>query len=200
MKRLFLASGIDNEVVAEDLFRKIGKTAPVKTLCIKTATEDKERDSIPWYGDDKRSLSNAGFSLIEYTLTGKTKAELEKALSEVEVVYVSGGNTFYLLQESQKVGFIPLIQQRVKEGLIYIGSSAGSVIASPNIEPVLGLDNVELAPDIKGYAGYDLVNACVLPHWGSDNFKNRYLENTVDQIFKEKGNVLIALNNLNILK
>lgn len=194
MKHLFLASSIDSHAVALDIVRKIGKEKPLKTLLIGTATEDKEEQhDLSWLEDDKNSLRNAGFELIDFTISGKSERELSIALDSVDVVFVSGGNTFYLLQESQKTGFIKIIQDKVEKGLPYIGSSAGSVIAGPNIEPILVLDNVGLAPEINGYAGYNLVNFCVLPHWGSDHFQEPYVNN-IKQMYKE-GTSLITLTN-----
>lgn len=194
MKHLFLASSIENRSVTQDIFKKIGKSAPLKTLCIKTATEDKLRQDLSWYEDDKNGLKSAGFDVIEFSISGKSENELREALDSVDVVFVSGGNTFYLLQESQKTGFIKIIQEKVENGLPYIGSSAGSVIAGPDIEPILGIDDVKLAPELNGYAGYNLVNFCVLPHWGSDNFKKSYLTNNLEPMYKE-GVPLVALTN-----
>lgn len=195
MKHLFLASSIDSQAVALDIFRKIGKNRPLKTLLIGTATEDKELDHDPsWLVDDKNSLRNAGFELIDFTISGKSEKELYKALDSVDVVFVSGGNTFYLLQESQKTGFIKIIREKVEKGLPYIGSSAGSVIAGPNIEPVLGIDDANLAPEIKDYAGYNLVNFTILPHWGSEHFKNSYLNNNLEVMYKNT-DIQITLNN-----
>jgi dipeptidase E len=194
MKHLFLTSSIENRSVTQDIFKKIGKSAPLKALCIKTATEDKVRQDLWWYEEDKNGLENAGFEVIEFSVTDKSENELREALDAVDVVFVSGGNTFYLLQESQKTGFIKIIQEKVAGGMVYIGSSAGSVIAGPDIEPILGIDDVKLAPEIKGYAGYNLVNFCVLPHWGSENFKKSYLANNLEHMYKE-GTPLVALTN-----
>lgn len=195
MKRLFLASSIDTQVVANDIFHKLGKTAPLKTLCIGTATEDRKHEDLSWYEDDKASLRGAGFSLIDFTISGKSKTELEEALDSVDVVFVSGGNTFYLLQESQKTGFLEIIQKKVTDGLAYIGSSAGSVIAGPDIDPILILDKVEYARDIQGYRGYNLVDFCVLPHWGSENFRELYLKNKPEHIYQEKWQLIPLTNN-----
>ncbi len=194
MKHLFLASSIENRTVTQDIFKKIGKSAPLKTLCIKTATEDKVRQDLSWYEDDMKGLRNAGFDVIEFSVSGKSEKQLSDALVSIDVIFVSGGNTFYLLQESQKTDFIKIVQEKVENGLPYIGSSAGSVIAGPDIEPIIGIDDVKLAPEVNGYAGYNLVNFCVLPHWGSEHFKESYLTNNLEPMYKE-GTPLVALNN-----
>ena len=60
------------------------------------------------------------------------------------------------------------------------------MIAGPDIEPILGIDDVQLAPEINRFAGYNLVNFCVLPHWGSEHFKESYLTNNLDSMYKSK--------------
>lgn len=61
--------------------------------------------------------------------------ELEgfEALERAELIVVSGGNTFQLLRECRRRGFLDLIRRRVGEGAKYIGWSAGSVLACPTI-------------------------------------------------------------------
>ncbi len=57
----------------------------------------------------------------------------EKALAEADAIFVGGGNTFRLLKALQDLEFIEPIRRRVREGMPYIGSSAGSNVAGPTI-------------------------------------------------------------------
>ena len=54
-----------------------------------------------------------------------------------DFIYVTGGNTFFLLQELKKAGADKLIKEQISAGKIYIGESAGAMILSPNIEYVI---------------------------------------------------------------
>lgn len=74
----------------------------------------------------------------------------------------------------RKSGFTKLIQQHVQKGLIYGGSSAGSVVAGPDISLVKVLDDPSLAPDLKGYEGLGLTDVVIFPHWGNEHFHKRY--------------------------
>jgi dipeptidase E len=112
---------------------------------------------------------------------------LEIELDNFDVIFVSGGNTFYLLQQAQKSGFIEVIKDLVNQDKTYIGSSAGSCIAGPNIEATRAIDNALLATELRGTTGFKMVNFVVFPHWGSPYFKNEYIESTklvysVDQV------------------
>ena len=57
-------------------------------------------------------------------------ADLEGA----EAIFVGGGNTFRLLKSLQDLDLMRLIRERVRTGMPYIGSSAGSNIAAPTIK------------------------------------------------------------------
>jgi dipeptidase E len=50
-----------------------------------------------------------------------------------EAVFVGGGNTFRLIDGVRRTGLIEPLRRRVTEGMPYIGSSAGTVIAGPTM-------------------------------------------------------------------
>ena len=54
-------------------------------------------------------------------------------VDHAEAIFVGGGNTFRLLRTLCERDWLHDIRRRVQRGLPYIGSSAGSVIASPTI-------------------------------------------------------------------
>jgi dipeptidase E len=56
-----------------------------------------------------------------------------RALAGAELVLVGGGNTFRLLAESRRRGWLDAIPGAVRAGLPYVGWSAGSVLACPSI-------------------------------------------------------------------
>ncbi len=56
------------------------------------------------------------------------------AVRDAEAIFVGGGNTFRLLNQLQELNLLQTIRERVNAGMLYIGSSAGSVIAAPTIK------------------------------------------------------------------
>jgi dipeptidase E len=56
------------------------------------------------------------------------------ALREAEAVFVGGGNTFRLLAELYRRGLVEGIRQRVRDGLPYLGISAGANVACPTLK------------------------------------------------------------------
>lgn len=55
-------------------------------------------------------------------------------LGKVEAVFVGGGNTFRLVDGLQRSGLLKAIRQAVRQGLPYLGSSAGTNVAAPTLK------------------------------------------------------------------
>jgi dipeptidase E len=74
------------------------------------------------------ALKPLGFDVV-----GAHAAEPAKLVTDAEAIFVGGGNTFRLVKALQHHGLIDIIQQRVDEGMPYIGSSAGTNVAAPTM-------------------------------------------------------------------
>jgi dipeptidase E len=183
MKQLFLTSSLAN--VADDMGKRIDMTAGNKLAFIYTAAEVEEGGRLaPWNDADRQALEKFGYQVTDYTITDKQQVDLTTELAEYDAYYLSGGNTFYLLQQAQQSGFIEVIRDLViKHNKSYIGTSAGSIIAGPDIYPTFRLDDASLAPKINGYKGFNLVNFCLMPHWGSEIFKDLYLNKRLEHAY-----------------
>ncbi len=140
---------------------------------IYTAAEAEEETE--WLKKDRQGLANAGVEIFDYTISGKTLNQIKKDLEKAQVIHVNGGNTTYLLKKAQESGFISWIKEAVKAGKIYIGSSAGSIIAGPILPEYLYKENQHIK--LKNFKGFGLVNFTVVPHWGSKEFKTTYFRN-----------------------
>ncbi|HKB81301.1 MAG TPA: dipeptidase PepE [Thermoanaerobaculia bacterium] len=64
-------------------------------------------------------------------------------LERAEAIFVGGGNTFRLLKTLQERMLLDPIRGRAREGLPYMGSSAGSVITAPTIRTTNDMPIVE---------------------------------------------------------
>lgn len=82
---------------------------------------------------------------------------------DIDVIYISGGNTFETLKRIKDCGFDREIIRYVKSGVIYIGGSAGAHIASQNIEHVSAFDTI---PDgMNDFNGLGLLNGVLICHY-----------------------------------
>jgi dipeptidase E len=74
------------------------------------------------------------FQKMGYELTSiHTAADPKQAVNDAEAIFIGGGNTFRLLQALYSLDLLDSIRRRVTDGMAYVGSSAGSVVASPTI-------------------------------------------------------------------
>lgn len=169
----------------------------MKLAFIDTAAEVYNKDEQEWLINDRKALVNAGFSVEDYTLTAKTKVDLERDLSGYDVLFVSGGNAFYLLEKAQKSGFTELAHQGFFNDKWYIGSSAGAVLLSPDIDIVSSLDDPTKA-SLESTLALGEVNFLVLPHYDREKFRSRFekifataLEKSIN-IFPLKENQYLA--------
>ncbi len=191
MKRLFLASSIN--LTAKDIAKQIGKDPKsLRTAFISTAAEPEDPNDMEWLKNDRNGLIEAGFDLFDYTITNKTSKQIKEDLKDCKVIHVNGGNTFYLLLQARKSGFDKFIKKFVEEGGIYIGSSAGSIIASPNISIRLEEDVKEYEDELKTFEAFNLVNFITYPHWASEFFKERYFDHRLEDAYIT-GNKIILL-------
>ncbi len=189
MKQLFLTSSV--HAVAHDIAKKVNLSGANKLVFIDTAAEPKgEREDLTWLKNDRKSLVDAGFIVSDYSITGKTKNQLEMDLNEFNFIYISGGSTSYLLGQSQKSGFISVVKDLIqKKEKIYIGTSAGSIIAGPKLPYYLNDKDMSL----ENTDCFNFVNFTIVPHWGSEHFKERYLGERLKTLYKEDQVPLLLL-------
>ncbi|MBW7955502.1 Type 1 glutamine amidotransferase-like domain-containing protein [Patescibacteria group bacterium] len=125
---------------------------------------------------DIDAIQAAGFIYQELDIKDKDQKSLKKVFEDIDIVFVAGGNTFYLLQEARQSGFDEVVTEFVNKGGWYIGSSAGSVLAAPDIAVIKYLDDPQDAPQLTSTNGLGLIDLLVLPHWGKAKYKQQYLQ------------------------
>lgn len=85
-------------------------------------------------------------------------------LTRGDLLFVGGGNTFRLLQEVRRHGFVEAVAGFVRDGGDYYGGSAGAVLAGADIRIADGLDENE--PGLSDLGALPLVDAfTVLPYY-----------------------------------
>ncbi|TWS18786.1 peptidase S51 dipeptidase E [Tsukamurella asaccharolytica] len=140
----------------------------------------------PFASFEWNQLTDLGFRLTRMTLATYTAAgDFDSDLNTVDAVYVAGGHTFVLLGALQGNGTGEVLKTRVRAGLPYIGLSAGSVVAGPNVEPVAPLDDPADAPGVTDYTGLGLVDTVVVPH--ADGALPPYPRALIDDVVRTYG-------------
>lgn len=103
----------------------------------------------------KRGFSRENITIFDYY-------EPEKYFGlDIDIVYISGGNTFETLEKIRKCNFDAEIIRYVRSGVTYIGGSAGAHIASTDISHVAQYDAVPTGfTDFRGLGLFDGVLIC----------------------------------------
>jgi len=167
MKKLFLASSFSD--AADVLARLEPSLSGKRVTFIPTASVV---EKITFYvKSGKRALERLGMIVDELEISTASRDEITDKLTNNDVIYVSGGNTFFLLQALQQSGAGALIADQVAAGKLYIGESAGSMVAAPNIEYAGAMDSVKKAPALTGFDGLALVDVYSVPHHTNAPFK-----------------------------
>lgn len=140
MKKLFLTSYFKE--VSEKLPSFFNENLKNKTITfIKTASLVEE---INFYVDEaKEELIKLGLTIDELDISTFSIENISQKLNKNDYIYISGGNTFFLLQELKKSGTDKLLIDLINKGKPYIGESAGSMILSPNIEYIKNMDDYQ---------------------------------------------------------
>ena len=85
--------------------------------------------------DGYAATAKTRFAKMGYELSSvHTAKDPQQAVADTEAIFIGGGNTFRLLKTLYDYELLDPIRVRVREGMRYIGSSAGSNVAAPTIK------------------------------------------------------------------
>ena len=190
MKNIFLTSSFAE---VSDLFKEYeneeiqGKTVTF----IPTASIHEE---VTFYVDaGKEALEGLGLVVDILEISTASYEEISNKLKHNEYIYITGGNTFFLLQELKRTGTDKLIIDQINLGKTYIGESAGSVVLSPNIEYVSEMDNPKIAENLTSCDALGIIDFYPLPHY--TNFPFKEAAETIFSKYKEKIKISTFSNN-----
>ena len=180
-------------------------TESKKILFIPTATNVDEYKK--YIHLTQKAFEDFGYEVENFDVSIFSEEIAKEKLSEVKIIFISGGNTFYLLQELKRKNLIPYLKERIENGLLYIGESAGSVIAAPDIEYASIVDDKTLATELDDYTGLNLVDFYIVPHFEEEPFVESS-RNTVElykdkldlKLINNKEAILVENNNFTIIK
>jgi len=179
MTKMFLASIVSETVHLVDCL--LSKPfSECKVAFIPTAADPYEDKS--FVEKDLNRLIELGFEVKQVDLKEKTEKQLLKEIAGCDLILVAGGNSFYLLEKALESGFNKAVKKLIEEGVFYAGSSAGTIITAPNIEPIKSLDDPSAASNLKNFEGLSLTDFLPLPHYDNEKYASK-----MKQIMQEYG-------------
>lgn len=168
MEKLFLTSSFED---VADLFVNFtdGQCKGKTITFIPTASLPEDVNFYVSAG--KEALEKRGLIVDELDISSATTAEIVNKLQNNNYIYVSGGNTFFLLQELKRTGADKIIIEQIKSGKPYVGESAGTIVLSQNIEYVQEMDDLTAAPNLDSFLSLGVIDFYPLPHHTNFPFK-----------------------------
>lgn len=168
MKTLFLCSYFAE---VRPLFETFADQHELKKKILFIPTAGNVEEYRDYIDEGRDILADLQFEVDLLDIATAAEAVVREKISQTPCLYISGGNTFYLLQELKRKNLLPLIRERINQGMVYIGESAGAIITSNDISYSQIMDDKSLASDLTDYAALGLVDFSVLPHWGEYPFE-----------------------------
>lgn len=166
MKKLVLVSMFQNVAA---LLPELGFDLRGKTVTYIPTASRVEKLGF-FIGLGKRGLKKLGMVVNELDVSTASYEVAKAKLEKNDCIYIAGGNTFYLLQELRRTGADRLIVEAVENGKLYIGESAGAIVASPDIEYSAAMDDRGKAPELRDCSGLGLTDFYAVPHSGNWEF------------------------------
>jgi len=140
---------------------------------------------IPYADNDLNGYEKVAkdrFEKMGIQLNSIHKAENpKKAILKAESIFIGGGNTFRLLNLLYKNDLIPLIKEKIQDGVPYIGTSAGSNIMCPSIKTTNDMP-------IVYPPSFDAINAVpfqINPHYIDTDPNSKHMGETREERIKE---------------
>ena len=119
------------------------------------------------------SLQNAGYKPAQLDLRGyigQTK-KLHDTLNKSDLIWVSGGNVFYLRYLLRQCGLDKSLKDLLENDLVYAGDSAGAAVLGHDLHGLDLLVDPTEAPEII-YDGLNITPFIILPHWGNERYQD----------------------------
>ena len=160
---LLLSSGFSNERVWERFVALVTAASYAKAVIVTSAREEKEKAF--WAQKTYEQFASLG---LETRFLDLEKDDPEAALTDADIVYVCGGNTFRLLRAVRQTSFPHLVRTILDKGGLYVGSSAGALLATLSIQVA-----ADISPDVNKVGITDLTALTLVPFHVVPHFEER---------------------------
>jgi dipeptidase E len=201
MRLLLTSDGLSNQSIANALFELVGKKPEeISIAFISTAMNLTEGDK-SWFIKDLHNLGKQNFKFIDIVDISTLEKEVWlPRLEKADVLFFSGGNTFYLMHWMKKSGLKDLLPEFLKTK-VYASISAGSTSSGRSL--IFSSErNKEIFEKHFGEASNEalnLVDFYIIAHLNSSKFPNRRKELLAEETKKVK-EIVYAIDDQSALK
>ena len=132
--------------------------------------------------------------------SGHSGPSPKRLIEKAEAIFIGGGNTFRLLKALYDYDLLETIRGRVEEGVPYIGSSAGSIVACPTLKTTKDMPVVQ--PPC--FDALHLVNFQISPHYLDPDPNSTHMgetqEERIMQYLEENDRPVVGLREGTLLR
>ncbi len=158
----------------DDLAELIGKPLADVSVALVPNAKDYYSDRARNFIIDKRValFESLGMKVTVVDLREfDDSASLKQTLSRYDLIWAGGGNTFMLRYEMRRSGFESIIQELLKNGIVYGGDSAGALVAGASLGGINleAADEPEFAEEVIE-EGLKLAPYTIIPHVDNAEF------------------------------
>jgi len=190
MKTLFLTSYLAGTI--EKLVNLLQKEQSGEKNILFIPTAGNVEEYTGYIDEGQAALQQYGFKLDVLDIANTDLQQCHTVFLNATIICLSGGNTFYLLQELKRKKLDQLLVQKIAQGCFYIGESAGAMILAADIEYNEIMDDSSLASELDNYNALNIIDFYPLPHYIEEPF----VESVQQTYAKYKNNLpLVPINN-----
>ncbi len=178
--KLFLTSSTITPNLIKPFEAFIGRSSVgLRAAFIPDAALKTSEDS-SWVDQDMSEvISDLQWNVDKITLAQENPNTLQK-LFQYDVIYINGGYSGYLAQVMRESGFANILPKLLEKGIIYVGSSAGSMVLS-KIQEAASFYFGEPEPEALEVGGLGLVDFEFYPI-----HEHRWSEDLMDKIQQKR--------------
>ena len=148
-----------------------------------------------YVGSARTVFKKLGAELTEIEISTTNVSDITQVFDAADIIYFTGGNSFFLIDQLRKTGTDTLLKQQLEKGKLFIGESAGAIVCAPELSYIEKMDPIPEDYSQSDYAGLGLINFYVLPHYLTAPFKK-----VTADIMQSFSNIeLCAINNAQAL-
>ena len=167
MKQLFLCSYFGG---VKNLFRQYASEKQLGKHVLFIPTAGNVEEYWGYIDEALQTFADLGFQVEVLDISAWDRETAQAKIFQSKLLYVSGGNTFYLLQELKKKQLLSLIKEQIADGMVYVGESAGAIITAKDIDYNKLMDDKGVAAELHDTGALNEVDFYVLPHVGEEPF------------------------------
>jgi len=171
---ILTSAGFKIPVIADEIVKRLHKP-PQELKLAHIVTAANVATDTAFLDIDKKALADLGFQVADFTLEDQDEKSLYRSLKNYDIIYIQGGNPFYLLKHIRQSGFTKVLNKLLDEGKWYIGISAGSYVCCPTIEMATWKREVDETYGLKlnNLKAMNLVPFLLTVHYNREKYREK---------------------------